>query len=156
MTKQAKVGNPTIQNKKAYHEYFIDETFEAGIVLIGTEVKSIRLGKASIAESYCTSDDIGDIWVQGMHVAPYAQGNRNNGDPLRKRKLLLHKNEIDKIVKKINEKGYTLIPLKVYFVRGYAKMLIGLARGKKLWDKRESIAARDSERQKQRDLSERY
>ncbi|MBQ7525681.1 MAG: SsrA-binding protein SmpB [Abditibacteriota bacterium] len=149
-------NTPTINNRKAYHEYFIDETYEAGLVLVGTEVKSVRQGKVNISEAYCSADDRADIWVRNMHISPYEQGNRYNAEPLRDRKLLLKKAEINKLLKKVGEKGYTLIPLKIYFVRGYAKMLIGLARGKKLWDKRDAIAAKDTERRRQQEMSERY
>ena len=123
--------------------------FEAGIVLSGTEVKSVRAGKASIQEAFCRLEN-GEVWLHGMHIAPYLQGNRWNVDPLRTRKLLLHRLEIGKIARQLQEKGLTLVPLKLYFSRGYAKLNIGLARGKKLYDKREAIAQRDARREQER------
>lgn len=123
-------------NKKAYHDYFIDEKFECGIELFGTEVKSIRMGKCSIKEAFVRVDHHNEIWVYGMHVNPYEKGNIFNKDPLRARKLLMHKNEILKLAGKIAEKGYTLVPLQVYFKGSLVKVEIGLARGKKLYDKR--------------------
>lgn len=140
----------TITNRRARHEYHIGETFDAGIALVGTEVKSVRLGKASLQEAYCKIDG-GEVWIHGMHIAPYEQGNRANVDPLRPRKLLLQKAEIHKIQRALQEKGLTLIPLKLFFSHGYAKLNIGLARGKKLYDKRETIAARDVERERRRE-----
>ena len=139
----------SIVNRKARHEYHIGETFEAGIVLSGTEVKSVRAGKASIQEAFCRLEN-GEVWLHGMHIAPYLQGNRWNVDPLRTRKLLLHRLEIGKIARQLQEKGLTLVPLKLYFSRGYAKLNIGLARGKKLYDKREAIAQRDARREQER------
>ncbi|MCE5321902.1 SsrA-binding protein SmpB [bacterium] len=144
----------SITNRKAWHEYFIDDQFEAGIVLVGTEVKSLRLGKASITEAFCKIEN-GELWIHGMHIAPYEQGNRFNVDPLRPRKLLIRKAEIEKINRKLQEKGFTLIPLKLYFTRGYAKLNVGLGRGKKLYDKRESIAAKDVERERRREEASR-
>ena len=155
MSKEQKHKSISITNRKARHEYHIGETFDAGLVLSGTEIKSIRAGQASITESYCKVQD-GEIWIHGMHIAPFEQGNRWNVDPLRPRKLLLRRSEINRISRQLAEKGLTLIPLKVFFNRGYAKINVGLARGKKLWDKRESIAERDSERERQRHESERY
>lgn len=155
MSKEQKHKSISITNRKARHEYHIGETFDAGLVLSGTEVKSIRAGQASITESYCKVQD-GEIWIHGMHIAPFEQGNRWNVDPLRPRKLLLRRSEINRISRQLAEKGLTLIPLKVFFSRGYAKISVGLARGKKLWDKRESIAERDSERERRRQESERY
>ena len=155
MNKEQKHKSISITNRKARHEYHIGETFDAGLVLSGTEVKSIRAGQASITESYCKVQD-GEIWIHGMHIAPFEQGNRWNVDPLRPRKLLLRRSEINRISRQLAEKGLTLIPLKVFFSRGYAKISVGLARGKKLWDKRESIAERDSERERRRQESERY
>lgn len=145
----------SISNRKAWHEYHIDETFEAGVVLVGTEVKSLRLGKASLQEAYCKVENE-EVMLYGMHIAPYEQGNRWNVDPLRPRKLLLRKVQIHNVDRQLKEKGYTLVPLKLYFTRGYAKLNIGLARGKKLWDKREAIAARDVERDRRREESERH
>lgn len=153
--KDAKPRNATIENRKARHEYHIGDIFEAGIVLAGTEVKSIRLGKASLTESYCKLDN-NELWIVGMYVAPYEQGSRFNTDPIRPRKLLMHNAEIDKIRRGLDEKGYTLVPLKLYFTRGFAKITVALARGKKLWDKRDAIAERDVERDRRREESERY
>ena len=138
-------------NKKAYHDYFIDETYEAGIALHGTEVKSMRAGKCSIKESFIRIEN-GEVFVYGMHVSPYEKGNIFNKDPLRKRKLLLHKTEIRKLIGGSKEKGYTIVPLKVYFKGSYVKLEIGLARGKKLYDKRQSIAQKDQARQAERDF----
>lgn len=126
-------------NKKAYHDYFIDEKYEAGIELFGTEVKSLRMGKCSIKESFIKIEN-NQVYVYGMHISPYEKGNIFNKDPLRSRKLLLHKLEIRKLQAKIKEKGYTLVPLQVYFKGSLVKVEIGLARGKKLYDKRDDIA----------------
>lgn len=140
-------------NKKAYHDFFIDETYECGIALHGTEVKSMRMGKCSIKEAFVRIED-GEVFVYGMHVSPYEKGNIFNKDPLRVKKLLLHKYEINKLLGKIKEKGYTLVPLQVYFKDGKVKVEIGLARGKKLYDKREAIAKRISaERQRKNSRS---
>lgn len=137
-------------NKKARHEYFIDEVYEAGLVLTGTEIKSIRNGKVSIKEAYAKIID-GEVLILGMNISPYEQGNRFNVDPLRPRKLLLHRREINKLIGKIKVGGVTLIPLRIYLNdRGRAKMEIAVARGKKLYDKRDSIAKRDTERKMQR------
>ena len=149
MAKGNEYHSVSITNRKARHEYHIGETFEAGIVLSGTEVKSVRAGKASIQEAFCRLEN-GEVWLLGMHIAPYVQGTRWNVDPLRTRKLLLQRAEIRKIGRQLQEKGLALIPLKLYFSRGYAKLNIGLARGKKLYDKREAIARRDAERERQR------
>ena len=138
-------------NKKAYHDYFIDEKFECGIELFGTEVKSIRMGKCSIKESFVQIDK-GEVFVYGMHVSPYEKGNIFNKDPLRTRKLLLHQYEIRKIAGKIAEKGYTLVPLKVYFKGSLVKVEIGIAKGKKLYDKRETIAKKDQRREAEREF----
>ena len=138
-------------NKKAYHEYFIDETYEAGIALHGTEVKSMRMGKCSIKESFIRIEN-GEVFVYGMHVSPYEKGNIFNKDPLRVKKLLMHKYEINKLAGKVAEKGYTLVPLQVYFKNGRVKTQIGLARGKKLYDKRESIARKDQRRETEREF----
>ncbi|MBE5864202.1 MAG: SsrA-binding protein SmpB [Lachnospiraceae bacterium] len=138
-------------NKKAYHDYFIDETYEAGIALHGTEVKSMRLGKCSIKESFIRIEN-GEVYVYGMHVSPYEKGNLFNKDPLRVKKLLLHRAEINKLQGRIKEKGYTLVPLEVYFNEGKAKVQIGLARGKKLYDKRESIAKKDQMREAEKEF----
>ena len=138
-------------NKKAYHDFFIDETYEAGIALHGTEVKSMRMGKCSIKESFIRIEN-GEVYVYGMHVSPYEKGNIFNKDPLRIKKLLLHKYEINKLQGKIKEKGYTLVPLQVYFKDGKVKVEIGLARGKKLYDKRQDIAKKDQRREAERDF----
>lgn len=138
-------------NKKAFHDYFIDETYEAGIVLHGTEVKSMRMGKCSIKESFIRIED-GEVFVYGMHVSPYEKGNIFNKDPLRVKKLLMHKYEINKLMGKVAEKGYTLVPLQVYFKEGKAKVEIGLARGKKLYDKRDTIAKKDAKREIEREF----
>lgn len=138
-------------NKKAYHDYFIEEKYEAGLVLHGTEVKSLRQGKCSIKESFIRIEN-GEMFIYGMHVSPYEKGNIFNKDPLRPKKLLLHKREIMKLLGKIKEKGYTLVPLQVYFTSGRAKIEIGLARGKKLYDKRDDIAKKDQRRENERDF----
>ena len=138
-------------NKKAYHDFFIDETYECGIALHGTEVKSMRMGKCSIKEAFVRIED-GEVFVYGMHVSPYEQGNIFNKDPLRVKKLLLHKYEINKLLGKIKEKGYTLVPLQVYFKDGKVKVEIGLARGKKLYDKREAIAKKDQRREAEKEF----
>ncbi len=137
-----------IKNKKAYHEYFIEETYEAGIALVGSEVKSIRGGKANIKEAFIRIKD-SQAFVQGMHISPYEKGSFYNEDPLRERKLLLHKREIVKLYSTITQKGLTLVPLSVYLKKGLVKMEIGVARGKKLYDKRQSIAERDAQRKKE-------
>ncbi|MBL7739386.1 MAG: SsrA-binding protein SmpB [Chitinophagaceae bacterium] len=139
-----------IKNRSAFHEYFIDARYEAGMVLLGTEVKSIRNGKVSFNDSYCLLHK-GEIWVKSLHIAEYSHGNINNHEPMRDRKLLLQKREIKKIESKLKEKGYTLIPLRIYFnEKGLAKMEIGLAKGKKLHDKRETIKQKDVEREMKR------
>ena len=137
-------------NKKAYHDYFIDETYEAGVSLHGTEVKSVRMGKCSVKESFVRIEN-GEVIAYGLHISPYEKGNIFNKDPLRPKKLLLHKYEINKIAGKIKEKGYTLIPLKVYFKGSLIKIELGLARGKKLYDKRQDIAKKDQRREAERD-----
>ncbi|MCD2492463.1 SsrA-binding protein SmpB [Lacrimispora sp. NSJ-141] len=138
-------------NKKAYHDYFIDDTYEAGISLSGTEVKSIRMGKCSIKESFVKIER-GEVYIFGMHVSPYEKGNIFNKDPLRVRKLLLHGYEINKLVGKIQQKGYTVVPLKVYFKGSLVKVEIGLARGKKLYDKRQDIAKKDQKREAEKEF----
>ena len=138
-------------NKKAYHDFFIDEKYEAGIELHGTEVKSMRLGKCSIKESFIRIEK-GEVFVYGMHVSPYEKGNIFNKDPLRVKKLLLHKSEINKLAGKIAEKSFTLVPLQVYFKDGKAKVEIGLARGKKLYDKRQDIAKKDQKREAEKEF----
>ncbi|MCR5503756.1 MAG: SsrA-binding protein SmpB [Lachnospiraceae bacterium] len=138
-------------NKKAYHDYFIEDTYEAGIVLAGTEVKSLRMGKCSIKEAFVSCEK-GEVFIYGMHISPYEKGNIFNKDPLRTRKLLLHKTEIRKLIGGSSEKGYTIMPLEVYFKDGKAKILIGLARGKKLYDKRSDMAKKDMRREVEKDF----
>ena len=141
-----------LNNRSAYHEYFIDAKYEAGMVLLGTEVKSLRAGKLSFADSYCLVHK-GEIWVKSLNIAEYSHGTANNHDPVRDRKLLLQKKEIKKIDAKLREKGYTLVPLRIYFnEKGLAKMEIGLAKGKKLHDKRETLKKKDVEREMKRFL----
>lgn len=142
------------QNKSAYHEFFIDEKIEAGIELFGTEVKSIRQGKVSLKESYCEIDN-GEMLVHGMHVSPYEKGNIFNKDPLRPKRLLLHKGEILRLYGKVKQKGVTIVPLDVYLKGSLVKMTIAVARGKKLYDKREDAAKRDAKREIDRALKER-
>ena len=137
------------QNRKAHHDYFILETHEAGLALRGTEVKSLRAGKASLAEAYATVEG-DEAWVLQLHIPPYEQGNRWNLDPLRRRKLLLHRAEIAKLKDAVARKGQTLVPLKLYFARGHAKLLIGVGKGKKTYDKRHAIAERDAKREMDR------
>ena len=138
-------------NKKAYHDFFIEETYEAGIVLHGTEVKSLRMGKCSIKEAFIRIEN-GEVYIYGMHISPYEKGNIFNKDPLRVKKLLLHKQQIRKLIGNSSEKGYTIVPLKVYFSNGRAKMEIGLAKGKKLYDKRQDIAKKDQKREAEKEL----
>ena len=141
-------------NKKAYHDYFIDDKYETGIELYGTEVKSIRMGKCSIKEAFVRIEN-GQVYIYGMHISPYEKGNIFNKDPLRQRKLLMHRREIDKLLSKIKEKGFTLVPLQVYFKGSLVKVEIGLARGKKLYDKRASAAAKDAKREMDRTMKSR-
>ena len=138
-------------NKKAFHDYFIEDTYEAGIALAGTEVKSLRMGKCSIKESFIRVEN-GEVYIYGMHISPYEKGNIFNKDPLRIRKLLLHRYEINKIEAKLKEKGLTLVPLKVYFKDSLVKVEIGMARGKKLYDKRQDIAKKDQRREAEREF----
>ena len=138
-------------NKKAYHDYFIEDTYEAGISLAGTEVKSMRMGKCSLKESFI-KDEKGELFIYGMHISPYEKGNIFNKDPLRVRKLLMHRYEINKIMGKVTIRGYTLVPLKVYFKGSLVKVEIGLARGKKLYDKREDMAKKDLRRETEREF----
>lgn len=141
-------------NKKAYHDYFIDDKYETGIELYGTEVKSIRMGKCSIKEAFVRIEN-GQVYIYGMHISLYEKGNIFNKDPLRQRKLLMHRREIDKLLSKIKEKGFTLVPLQVYFKGSLVKVEIGLARGKKLYDKRADIAKKDQRREVEREYKER-
>ncbi len=142
------------QNRKAYHEYFVIESFEAGIELFGTEVKSVRQGKVNLKDAYCSFDD-GELFVNGMHISPYEFGNIFNQDPMRKRKLLMHKREINKLFGETKQQGYTLIPLSAYFRKGRLKIQVGLCKGKKIYDKRESIARKDAAREAERVLKTR-
>lgn len=142
-------------NKKAYHDYFIEDTYEAGIELVGTEVKSMRAGRCNLKESYVRFDG-GSLFVYGMHISPYEKGNIFNKDPLRVRRLLLHKVEIRKIISKASEKGYTIVPLKAYFKGSLVKIEIGLAKGKKLYDKRDSEAKKESKRKIERAFARDY
>ena len=138
-------------NKKAYHDFFIEEKYEAGLVLHGTEVKSLRMGKCSIKEAFFRIEN-GEVYIYGMHISPYEKGNIFNKDPLRVRKLLLHRQEIRKLIGNSSEKGYTIVPLQVYFKDGRAKIEIGLAKGKKLYDKRQDIAKKDQKREAEKEL----
>lgn len=142
---------PEINNRKARHDFFIEETFEAGLVLKGTEVKSLRQGKASFTDSFAYLDH-GELWLKDLYIKEFEQGSYNNHDPRRLRKLLLKQSELQKLDKAINQKGYTVVPLKIYFKRGYAKVLIGLAKGKKQYDKRHDIAKKDVKRELEREL----
>ena len=142
---QQKTMTPTIENRKARHEYFIDDSFEAGIELTGSEVKSLRQGNANLQDAYCQIRN-GELWIESMYVQPYAEANRWNVEERRSRRLLIHKQDIYRWQQKVNEKGVTLIPLKLYFTRGWAKVQVGVARGKKQYDKRDSIKERDIER----------
>jgi SsrA-binding protein len=137
---------PAIDNRRARYEYHILESLEAGLVLTGTEVKSIRSGGASLSEAYARFRD-GEAWLMGMHITPYRQGSFSNKEPTRPRKLLLHKAEIVRLQGRVAEKGLTIVPLRLYFTRGIAKVQLGVARGKKLWDKRADVAKRDVERE---------
>lgn len=136
-------------NKKAYHDYFIEEKYEAGLVLHGTEVKSLRMGKCSVKEAFIRIEN-GEVFIYGMHISPYEKGNIFNKDPIRTRKLLLHRHEIRKIEGQITQKGYTMVPLNVYFKGSLVKVEIGLAKGKKLYDKRQDIAKKDQRREAER------
>lgn len=142
------------QNKKALHDYFVLEKYEAGIELFGTEVKSIRQGKVNLKDSWCSIEK-GEIFALGMHISPYEQGNIFNRDPLRKKRLLMHKREIRKLYGKVKQEGLTLVPLSVYFLNGRAKLEIGLCKGKKNYDKRETAAKRDAQRDIERGLKNR-
>ena len=144
-------GKMIANNKKAYHDYFILDTYEAGIVLHGTEVKSLRMGKCSIKESFIRIEN-GEVFISGMHLSPYDKGNIFNKDPLRVKKLMLHKAEINKLIGKTKEKGMAIVPLKVYFKGSLVKVEIGLAKGKKLYDKRQDIAKKDQQREASRDF----
>jgi SsrA-binding protein len=149
------MATPTIKNRKARRDYHVEETYEAGIVLQGTEVKSLRSGNASITESFATLQD-GEVWVRGMYIKPYKHGSYTNHDERRARKLLLRKREIRALDKAVQRKGYTLIPLKVYFKKGYAKLLLGVAKGKRQYDKRQDIKERDMQREIDRKVKGKY
>ena len=142
-----------VKNRKARHEYFIEEIFEAGIALTGTEVKSLRQGRANLQDSYAVIKD-GEVFLHGMHISPYDQGNRFNHDPLRTRKLLLNRFEINKLIGLTQKKGFTLIPLSLYFKKGLVKVELGVCRGKKLYDKRDDIARRDAAREIERRMKD--
>ena len=143
------------QNKKAQHDYFVLETYEAGIELFGTEVKSIRKGRVNLKDSWCSIDE-GEIFVNGMHVSPYEQGNIFNRDPMRVKRLLMHKREINRLFGVTKQQGLTLIPLSVYFLKGRAKIEVGLCKGKKNYDKRDVAAKKDAQREIERNFKERY
>lgn len=150
MKEQEQSGEKLVAtNRKARHEYTILDTYEAGIVLKGTEVKSLRKGNANISDGYAVVKNA-EVWLSGVHISPYEHGSTSNVDPVRDRKLLLHRKEIGKLAAKIQQKGLTLVPLKLYFIHGVAKILIGVAQGKKSFDKRHDIAKRDVERQLKR------
>ena len=151
MEKKAKDFVLEANNKKAYFDYFIEDKYEAGIELYGTEVKSIRMGKVSIKESYIKIDK-NEVFIYNMHISPYEKGNIFNRDPIRVRKLLLHRSEINKLAGKISEKGYTIVPLQVYIKHGLAKIEIGLGKGKKNYDKRDDIAKKDQRREHEREF----
>ncbi len=150
MAKETEEKNITV-NRKARHEYAILQTYEAGIVLVGTEVKALRQGKANLVDSYANLKD-GEVWLFGAHISVYEQGNINDHEPTRTRKLLLNKSEIKKLIGKVKEKGLTLIPLRLYFRNGKVKVELALAKGKKVYDKRESIAKRDMQRDQERNV----
>ena len=154
MADRKPVERTIAQNKKAWHDYFVDEKFEAGIELFGTEVKSIRAGSVNLKDSYCDFKD-GELFVVGMHVSPYEHGNIFNRDPMRKRRLLMHKREILKLFGLVAQKGVSLIPLSLYFSGSRVKVELGLCRGKKLYDKRDSIAKHDADREIERRLKDR-
>ncbi|MDQ7093093.1 SsrA-binding protein SmpB [Desulfosporosinus sp. PR] len=141
------------ENRKAFHDYFIEDRIEAGIILTGTEIKSIRNGRVNLKDSYAHLDN-GEVWVYQMHISPYEQGNRFNHDPLRPRKLLLHRSEISKLVGKIQQQGLTLIPIKIYLKKGLAKVELGVAQGKKNYDKRQALAEREGKRDIERALKD--
>ncbi len=155
MNEKNNVNKIITENKKARHDYFIEETYEAGIELFGTEVKSLRAGNVNLKDSYCETDG-GELFALGIHISPYEQGNIFNKDPLRPRKLLMHKREIMKLTGLVSRDGYTLVPLSLYFKGSHVKMALGLCRGKKLYDKREDIAKKDANREIERKIKDRY
>ena len=147
-------GKIIADNRKARHDYFVEETYEAGVELFGTEVKSLRAGAVNLKDSYCDIDG-GELFALGMHISPYEQGNIFNKDPMRPKKLLMHKREIMKLTGLVSREGYTLVPLSLYFKGSYVKMCVGLCKGKKLYDKRDSIAKRDADRDIERAMKNR-
>ncbi|WP_078543980.1 SsrA-binding protein SmpB [Litchfieldia alkalitelluris] len=147
-------GKVIAQNKKANHDYFIEETYETGMVLQGTEIKSLRNGRANLKDSFARVQK-GEVYLHNLHISPYEQGNRYNHDPLRARKLLLHKKEINKLIGLTKEEGYALVPLKIYLKNGYAKLLLGLGRGKKKFDKREDLKKKEAKREIERAFRDR-
>ena len=150
------MANKTIaKNRKAYHDYFVEDEYEAGMALKGTEVKSMRAGRVNLKDCYCAFDRSGELWVRHMHVSPYEQGNIHNVDPLRPRKLLLHRKELNKLRASVQQEGLTLIPLSLYFKEGKVKMQLGLCRGKKNYDKRSDIAKKDAQREMERAFRDR-
>jgi len=154
MSEKKTGGKIITDNRKARHDYFVEETYEAGIELFGTEVKSLRAGGVNLKDSYCEVDR-GELFALGVHISPYEQGNIFNRDPLRPKKLLMHKREIMKLAGLVSRDGYTLVPLSLYFKGSHVKMAIGLCRGKKLYDKRDSIAKRDADRTIEREMKNR-
>ena len=155
MSEKKSDGKIITENRKARHDYFIEETYEAGIELFGTEVKSLRAGNVNLKDSYCETDG-GELFALGIHISPYEQGNIFNKDPLRPRKLLMHKREIMKLTGLVSRDGYTLVPLSLYFKGSHVKMALGLCSGKKLYDKREDIAKKDANREIERKMKDRY
>jgi SsrA-binding protein len=153
--KETPANSTVAGNRRAYHDYFIDETIEAGLVLTGTEVKSVRAGRVNLREAYARIEN-GEAWLWNAHISPYDYGNRYNHEPQRTRKLLLHRTEISRLNTNIKKKGYTLVPVRIYFKRNHAKVELGLARGKKLYDKRDSIAERDAQREIERAMRSRH
>jgi len=148
------VGKVVSQNKKANHDYFIEETYEAGLVLQGTEIKSIRLGRVNLKDAFARIEK-GEVFLHNMHISPYEQGNRYNHEPLRTRKLLLNRKEINKLIGATKEEGYSLVPIKLYLKNGFAKVLIGLGKGKKKYDKREDLKKKEAKREIERAFSQR-
>ncbi len=146
---------PVVGNRRAFHDYHIDEKIEAGLKLTGTEVKSLRAGRVNLKDSYAAVEQ-GEMFLYNMHIAPYSHGNRQNHEPTRPRKLLLHRRQIDRLLGHTRQKGMTLVPLRIYFRNGWAKVELGLARGKKQYDKRRDIAAREADRRIRRALSDRH
>ncbi len=146
MPDRDRVERDVAANRRAYHDFFIDEKYEAGMMLTGTEIKSVRNGRANLRDGFVRIDN-GEAWLENVHISPYAQGNVMNQEPVRPRKLLLHRKEISSLIGKVKQKGYTLIPLRMYIVRNRAKVEVGLARGKRQYDKREAIAEREAKRE---------